>query len=88
MSDRAWFPCACHTECVAAVSLEDGSVELSYWRYGQARKPTLGWRLRQALSVLVRGRPYQDYVVLSPDEASRLAAWLQGAVSQDVDEEA
>ena len=75
--------CSCGTEGIS-VSRWDGDpeVSLSLWSRDYYSGSRLGWRqrLRFAWQALSTGEPYLDQIVLTDDDARRLADALRGGV--------
>lgn len=52
------------------------SYYLSFYGYGHVRKPGLWWKLRQCFQILRKGTPYEDMVIMTPEEAQKLADFI------------
>ncbi len=77
--------CECGSEAIQVSWWDDEpEVFLSNWTSGL---PNTGivWkhRIKHIWQIITRGHPYTDSVILSPDEAKKLADALWKAVSRD-----
>ena len=71
------FRCECYQEGVAVEAIDD-QVFMSFWQLGKRNNNTLGMRIRHILRILKDGNPFNDMVVLSPEEAEKLGDFLIG----------
>jgi len=72
------FNCGCYGEAISVDTAYDGdTIDMSFWQSGWPQIP-IRTRIRHILNILERGIPFTDMVVLSPEEAEKLGAYLIG----------
>lgn len=56
---------------------KEGQIDVSIWERG-FNNVQLSWRerLRMGWDVLVKGEPWADYLVMSPEDATKMREWL------------
>lgn len=69
------FRCECYQEGVSVEAIDD-QVFMAFWQIGKRNHNTLGMRIRNVIKTLLYGNPFNDMVVLSPEEASKLGNFL------------
>lgn len=98
-SGRSWFSCDCSGE---GLILDDDidkvehegkdiyvhSINLALWEYGQG-KGKMDWkeRLRWCWNILKKGIPWTDAIILTPDEAEKLAKEILRRIEYVKDQE-
>lgn len=71
--ETKFYECDCHTEALVVTSCqEDGDMYFAVWDRANASKPPLGWRIRHAWRMLLKGEMYNDNVILSKDKVREL----------------
>jgi hypothetical protein len=73
-----FFKCSCHGEGMFVMKFHDEpQIYFSYWGQGfYPRRMTLWQRVRFACKVIWTGEAWEDEVILEPEEAEKLALWL------------
>ena len=80
MADREKFiKCDCHSEGMLVTKFDDGEeMYFSYWREGIDPLKLSWWmRLKLCWTVLTKGNPHTDQVLLNKEKAMELALWIQ-----------
>jgi len=85
--NKVFIECSCGTEGVLITSEYDVHQQdseffvkqeyfMSFFGFGQIRSNSWKWRIRQAWRILRKGTPYTDMIVLTRDEAMKVASFI------------
>ena len=72
--------CTCNSEAIVVTPLGDGEVSLVMFDWRGGGSSTWAWRLRHIWRILTIGHPYTDDVILSTEDARKLADILSAAL--------
>ena len=81
MDKPAALFCTCNSEAIVVTPLGDGEVSLVMFDWRGGGSSTWAYRLRHIWRILTVGHPYMDDVILSADDAQKLAGVLASALS-------
>lgn len=79
MKEPTYIQCDCRTHLIMVDKDPDSPiVYLAFFVHGNSPRPFPFWeRLRHIWKILTTGRPYEDQMVLTPNETRKLALALR-----------